>query len=378
MAEFAIWASLRSGKISLAEFATALEGVTCSSSREAVALLQQYAHPRSSRTDGKLAENEGLVKVQDSKAFFGGHDRWTESHCEQIGPDEGFHQCGCYHDDANTVRPNNNPVIYKSFTMWKPAPSTTVLNQVQQQHLLRDAAMRGMIPGVAYNPAILPLHHGLGRLAASWHPDAHYLVVARHCLLDEPSQCIHKTEVADFPWTGSDYSSIILLNKNLKTLVVGKLPVPIEDYRLFAYQGKVLVTANVQDKSTKNEDKRLSYTVFELGLNMTRDHHNALQQCPRLLKVELTEFEYNGMSHFDRKNSEFRFHGKNIGLLNNNKDGELQLLWRLSNPVAVRQWTSETLYTDRSSHALRNNGHPVYLPEYDAYLAFGHTSGEDR
>ena len=382
VAEFAIWASRRSGKISFAELATALEGVTCSSSREEVALLQQHARPPSSRTDSKLAENEGLVTVQDSKAFSGVHDGWTESHCEQIGPDEGpegFHQCGCYHDDANTVRPNDNPTIYKSFTMWKPAPSTTVLTKVQQQHLLRDAAMRGMIPGVAYNPAILPLHQGLGRLAASWHPDAHYLVVARHFLLGQPNQCMPKTESAEFAWTGSDYSSIVLLNKNLKTLVVGKLPLPVEDYRLFAYQGKVLVTANAVDRSIKDKDQQWSYRVFELGLNMTRDRHNALQQCPRLLKVELTEFEHNGMSHFDHKNSEFRFYGKNIGLLNNNnnnKDGELQLLWRLSNPVAVRQWTSEILYTDRSSNALRNNGHPVYLPEYDAYLAFGHTHWE--
>ena len=37
------------------------------------------------------------------------------------------------------------------------------------------------------------------------------------------------------------------------------------------------------------------------------------------------------------------------------------------------QWTSETLYTDRDSHDLRNNGNPIYLPEHDAYLAFGHT-----
>ena len=248
--------------------------------------------------------------------------------------------------------------------MWRPATSATVFNKIQQQHglehLFRDVAMRGMLPGITYNPAMLPLPKGI---AASWHPHAHYVAVARHFL--GHNECQRKSEGAQFEWTGSDYSSVLLLNKNLETLLVGKLPIPIEDYRLFAFHGKLLITANAVNRDLESQRRQWSYRVFELVLNFTRQNHNALQQCPQMLKVELNDFEYNGVSDFDDKNSLFRFYGKNIGLVNNHKDGELKLLWRLSNPVNIKNWTSETIYTDIRSSDLRNNGNPIYLPEYD-------------
>ena len=253
--------------------------------------------------------------------------------------------------------------------MWRPVPSETVLTSVLQhnglEHLFRDVAAKRMLPGAAFNPALLRLPEGI---AASWHPEAYYVAVLRH---DTAKVCSRDTE-GGFEWTGSLYSSVLLLNKNLETLVVGKLPMPLQDYRLFSFKGKVLVTGIFMDHNHTNGE--VWHTrVFELGLNFMGQTSNKIHQCPRLLNVIMHEFKHHGESDFDHKTSFPRFYGKNLGFVGN-KDGELQIVWRLSNPVAMKNWTSEgSFHTDHGSKALRKNGSPIYLPEYDAYLTFGHT-----
>ena len=180
------------------------------------------------------------------------------------------------------------------------------------------------------------------------------------------------------PHLGSHDCSVLLLNKNFETLVVGKLPVSAQDFRLFAFNGKVLVTA-VDDRGNRDNGQEYSTRVFELGLNFMRHVDNETHQCPRMLNVVLQQFQHHGVSDYNSKTSQPRFFGKNIGLVSNKEDGELQILWRLTNPVTMKNWTSETnLETDTTSTALKNNGSPLYLPEHDAYLTFGHSYWSGR
>ena len=68
-------------------------------------------------------------------------------------------------------------------------------------------------------------------------------------------------------------------------------------------------------------------------------------------QVEMNRFKHLGVSDWDAENYYARFFGKNIGLFKNKKeDGELQLLWRLTNPVSIRTLQSAN-YQELGDHS---------------------------
>ena len=85
---------------------------------------------------------------------------------------------------------------------WCAQVLASVLQHNGSKYLFRDAAAKGMLPGIVMNPAVIPLPEGGD--AASWHPDAYYVSVARHTY-NRQSWCEEMTEGnlgAGFEWTG--------------------------------------------------------------------------------------------------------------------------------------------------------------------------------
>mmetsp|Transcript_62204 Transcript_62204/g.148402 ORF Transcript_62204/g.148402 Transcript_62204/m.148402 type:complete len:426 (-) Transcript_62204:38-1315(-) len=227
-----------------------------------------------------------------------------------------------------------------------------------------------LLPPANFNPSIELLPRGI---AETLHPRAHYVGISRH----RRNLC-HGMARAKIDHKGPDYDTVLVLDKNLETLLMGPLFADSVDLRLTVIDERLFVHGWRELQGGKyHYSTYVDWVLYELHLQRATSLFASGPACRGLLRAEVRpEISINGSN----PQKILMLEGKNFGMMWRRRERDVLLFVKLTDPVDMRSWRNgfaakkEESKTDfkQLSGVLSANGNAVAVPEFKAYLSFGH------